>query len=88
MKWLKRSCVALVFGALITFLGFNALLWGMPYKASPFRHAVAFIGAVLLYPGDVFGGEKGLAVNCVVWTVAAFAFLAWRSRKQQDPRTA
>lgn len=52
MKWLKRSCVALVFGALVTFLGFNALLWGMPYKASPFRHAVAFIGAVLLYPGD------------------------------------
>jgi hypothetical protein len=70
MKWLKRLCVAFGFGALVTFLGFNALLWGMPYKAGAFRHAVAFIGVVLLYPGEAFfSGEVGLTVNCLVWSI-------------------
>ncbi len=72
------------FGALVTFVGFNALLYGLAHSGS-LRHAIGFAGVVLLYPGDALGGPRGfgLAGNCAVWTGLAFGFLAWRERKQQ-----
>ena len=88
MKWVKWFCVALGFGALVTFVGFNALLYGLAHGGS-LRRAIGLTGVVLLYPGDALGGARGLGLagNCAVWAALAFAFLAWRGRNQQHPRT-
>ena len=82
MKLLRFAILALASGAMLTFLGLNALLWGMNYGAGPFRHAVGLMGAALLYPGAFTSGTKMFGADSIAWAIVVFVTLLWHERKK------
>jgi hypothetical protein len=85
MKWFSYVAISAAAGVALTLASYVALLWGMPYEASKFRHFVAYLGVLLLYPGALFGsGDRALVGNAVLFATAFFLIIAARHRKSQD----
>jgi len=51
MRWIGYTAGALIGAFLLNLAAFSMLLYGLEYHASSFRHAVAYVGGVILYPG-------------------------------------
>lgn len=51
MRWIGYAAGALTGAFLLNLVAFSMLLYGLEYHASSFRHAVAYVGGVILYPG-------------------------------------
>ena len=83
MRWVGFAAGSLAAAYLLNFVAFFMLLYGLEYQASSFRHAVADVGVVILYPGTALSRDKidPFVTGTIVWGVVIFAFLAWRERK-------
>jgi uncharacterized membrane protein len=83
IRWIGYAAGALAAAFVLNFIAFCLLLYGLDYNASPFRHAVAGVGSVILYPGIVLSLDKldPFVMGSFTWGVVIFAILAWRERK-------
>ena len=83
MRWIGYAAGALAGAFLLNLVAWSMLLYGLEYHASSFRHAVADVGVVILYPGTALSRDKidPFVTGTIAWGVVTFAFLAWRERK-------
>lgn len=90
MRWIGYAAGALAAAYLLNLVAFIMLLYGLEYHASSFRHAVAAVGVVILYPGTALSRDKidPFVPGTFAWGVVIFAFLAWRERKASRRRLA
>jgi hypothetical protein len=90
MKWIGYAVGALAAAYLLNLVAFSMLLYGLEYHASSFRHAIADVGVVILYPGTVLSRDKvdPLVTGTLAWGIVIFAFLARRERKATRRRLA
>ena len=90
MRWIGYAAGALTGAFLLNLVAFSMLLYGLEYHASSFRHAVAHVGGVILYPGTALSLEKidPFVTGTFAWGLVIFAFLAWRERKASRRRLA
>jgi hypothetical protein len=88
MRWIGYAAGALAGAFLLNLVAFSMLLYGLEYHASSFRHAVADVGIVILYPGIALSLEKidPFVTGTFAWGVVIFAFLAWRERNASRRR--
>jgi hypothetical protein len=90
MRWIGYAAGALTGAFLLNLVAFSMLSYGLEYHASSFRHAVADVGVVLLYPGTALSRDKidPFVTGTIGWGVVIFAFLAWRERNASRRRLA
>jgi hypothetical protein len=90
MRWIGYAAGALAGAYLLNLVGFFMLLYGLGYDLSSFRHAIADVGVVILYPGTTLSRDKidPFVTGTFAWGVVIFAFLAWRERKASRRRLA
>lgn len=91
MRWIAYVGVALAAAFLLNLGAFSMLLYGLEYHASSFRHAVADVGGVILYPGTALSSSGKIdpfITGTFAWGVVIFAFLAWCERKARRRRLA
>jgi hypothetical protein len=91
MRWVAYAVGALAAAFLLNLVGFSMLLYGLEYHASSFRHAVANVGVVILYPGSVLSSAHKIdpfVTGTIAWGVGIFALIAWRERKASRRRLA
>jgi hypothetical protein len=84
MRWVAYAAGALATAFLLNLVGFGMLWYGLEYHASSFRHAVANVGVVILYPATVLSPTDKIdqfVTGTFAWGVVLFALLAWRDRK-------
>jgi len=90
MRWIGYAVGALAAANLLNLVAFFMLLYGLQYHAGSFRHAVADVGVVILYPGTALSRDKidPFVTGTFAWGVAIFAFRACRERKASRRRLA
>jgi hypothetical protein len=91
MRWFGYAAGALAGAFLLNLVAWCMLLYGLEYHASSFRHAVADVGVVILYPATAFslpGKIDPLVTGTFAWGIVIFVFLAWRERKASRRRLA
>lgn len=90
MRWVGYAAGSLAAAYLLNFVAFFMLLYGLEYHASSFRHAVADVGVVILYPGTALSRDKidPFVTGTIAWGFVIFAFLAWRERNASRRRLA
>ena len=91
MRWIGYAAGALAGAFLLNLVAWSMLLYGLEYNASSFRHAVADVGVVILYPATALsssGKIDPLITGTLAWGVVISAFLAWRDRKASRRRLA
>ena len=91
MRWIGYAAGALIGAFLLNLAAFSMLLYGLEYHASSFRHAVADVGGVILYPGTALSPSDKIdpfVTGTFAWGVVIFAFLAWRERNASRRRLA
>ncbi|MFZ0583025.1 MAG: hypothetical protein WAN72_00345 [Candidatus Acidiferrales bacterium] len=90
MRWIGYAVGALAAAYLLNLVAFFMLLHGLEYHASSFRHAVADVGVVILYPGTALSRDKidPFVTGTFAWGAVIFAFLAFRERKASRRRLA
>ena len=91
MRWVAYAVRSLATAFLLNLVAFSMLLYGLEYHASSFRHAVANIGAVMLYSGTALSPTDKIdtfVTGTFAWGVVIFALLAWRERKTRRRRFA
>ena len=90
MRWIGYAVGALAAAYLLNLVAFFMLLYGLEYHASSFRHAVANVGVVILYPGTALSRDKidPVVTGTFAWGVVIFVFLTWRERKTSRRRLA
>jgi hypothetical protein len=91
MRWIGYAAGALAGAFLLNLVAFSMLLYGLEYHASSFRHAVAGVGVVILYPGTALSLSDKIdpfVTGTFAWGVVIFAILAWRKRKASRRRPA
>jgi len=54
MRWIGYAAGALAGAFLLNLVAWSLLLYGLEYNASSFRHAVADVGVIILYPATAF----------------------------------
>jgi len=91
MRWIGYAAGALAGAFLLNLVAWSMLLYGLEYNASSFRHAVADVGVIILYPATAFslpGKMDPLVTGTFAWGVVIFVFLTWRERKTSRRRLA
>jgi hypothetical protein len=91
MRWIGYAAGALAAAFLLNVVAFSMLLYGLEYNASPFRHAVADVGVVILYPANALSPPDKidpLVAGTCAWGLVIFALLAVRERKASRRRLA
>jgi hypothetical protein len=90
MRWIGYAVGALAAAYLLNLVAFFMLLYGLEYHASSFRHAVADVGLVILYPGTALSRDRidPTVTGTFAWGVVIFAFLAYRKRRASRRRLA
>ena len=91
MRWIGYAAGALAGAFLLNLVAWSLLLYGLEYNASSFRHAVADVGVIILYPATAFslpGKMDPLVTGTFTWGVVIFVFLTWRERKTSRRRLA
>ena len=90
MRWIGYAVGALAAAYLLNLVAFFMLLYGLEYHASSFRHAVADVGVVILYPGTTLSRHKidPFVTGTLAWGVVIFAFIACRECKASRRRLA
>ena len=90
MRWIGYAAGALAAAYLLNLVASFMLLYGLEYHASSFRHAVADVGVVILFPGTALSRDKidPFVTGTFAWGVVIFAFLAWRERNASRRRLA
>ena len=91
MRWIGYAAGALAGAFLLNLVAFSMLLYGLEYHASSFRHAVADVGGVILYPGTALSPSDKIdpfVTGTFAWGVVIFAFFAWHERKASRRRPA
>jgi hypothetical protein len=91
MRWIGYAAGAMAGAFLLNLVAFSMLLYGLEYHASSFRHAVADVAVVILYPATAFSSSGKIdpfVTGTFAWGVVIFAFLAWRERKASRRRLA
>ena len=91
MRWIGYAAGALAGAFLLNLVAWSMLLFGLEYHASSFRHAVADVGVVILYPATAFASSgmiDPLVEGTFAWGVVIFGVLAWRERKASRRRLA
>ncbi|HEX6502427.1 MAG TPA: hypothetical protein VF011_04215 [Terriglobales bacterium] len=84
MRWIRYAAGALATAFLLNLVAFSMLLYGLEYHASSFRHAVADVGAAILYPGSALsplGKIDPFVTGTFAWGVVLFALLIWLNRR-------
>jgi hypothetical protein len=90
MRWIGYAVGALAAAYLLNLVAFFVMLYGLEYHTSSFRHAVADVGVVILYPGTALSRHwiDPFVTGTVAWGVVIFAFLACRECKARRRRLA
>jgi hypothetical protein len=91
MRWVAYTAGALAAAFLLNLVAFSMMLYGLEYHASSFRHAVANVGVVILYPATALSPSHKIdpfVTGTFAWGVVIFALLAWRERKASRRRLA
>ena len=83
MRWVGYAAGSLAAAYLLNLVAFFMLLYGLEYHNSSFRHAVADVGVLILYPGTALFRDKidPFVTGTIAWGVVIFAVLAWRERR-------
>jgi len=91
MRWVAYAAGALAAAFLLNLGAFSMMLYGLEYHGRSFRHAVASVGVVMLYPATALSPSHKIdpfITGTLAWGVVIFALLAWRERKASRRRVA
>jgi hypothetical protein len=91
MRWIGYAAGALTGAFLLNLVAFSMLLYGLEYHASAFRHAVADVGVVILYPATALSPLDKIdpfVTGTFVWGVVISVFLVWLERRAVRRRLA